>query len=167
MNYILTPLSFQPSETAVTIEREIEDKIAMMDNLVELVAFTPIGSFNADPDFGLEYWNNEYVNISDTHFNTGADRNAYDKQCLKEQCEASIVDSIKAYLPEKLNATDIVVTMNLKDDESSIRGTRKVYSHHVVVIHVAAKIDNGMGTSFQYTREISFMVEPTVKKIKI
>lgn len=154
-------------DNAVTIEREIEDQIAMLDNLVELVTFTPIGSFNADPDFGLEYWNYEYANISDTQFNTDAERDEYTKKSLKEQCEDSIKNSIKAYAPEKLNISDIAVTMNLKDDNINNLGTRKIYSHHAVVIHISAKLDNGLGTSFQYNREVSFMVEPTAKKIKI
>lgn len=167
MNYILVPLSFNRSDKSVIIEREIEERLSMMDNLVELVVFTPIGSFNADPDFGLAYWNYEYANISDTQFNTGADRDTYNKQSLREQCEASIAESIKAYAPEKLNITDIMVTMNLKDDATSVHGTHNVYSHHIVVIHVAAKIDNGMGTSFQYTIDITFMMEPTAKRRKI
>lgn len=167
MKYIATPLSFDHSENAITIERDIEERITMMDNLVELVAFTPIGSFNADPDFGLEYWNSEYANISDTQFNMGGDRDETDKRSLKEQCELSIAASIQAYAPEKLNVTDVVVTMNMKDDEVSINNRHKVYSHHAVVIHVAAMLSDGMGTSFQYTRELSFMVEPVAKRIKI
>lgn len=167
MNYIQSPLSFKCFGNVVTIERSIEERISMMDNIVELAVFTPIGSFNADPDFGLEYWNYEYVNISDTQFNTGADRSDYTKLSMKEQCEASIAESIRAYAPQKLNITDVVVTMNLKDDEIIQRDVRKVYSHHVVVVHVAAKLDNGMGTSFLYTKEMSFMVEPTAKRINI
>lgn len=166
MNYILVPLSFKRSDGSVTIEREVEERLSMMDNLVELVVFTPIGSFRADPDFGLEYWNYEYANISDTQFNTGADRGTDNKQSLKEQCEASIAESIKTYAPEKLNVKDIMVTMNLNDDAASVHGTHNVYSHHIVVIHVAAKIDNGMDTSFQYTTEITFMMEPATKRMK-
>ena len=165
MSYIKVPLSFQRTEQSVTIERPVNDHVALMDTLVELAVFTPVGSFNADPDFGLEYWNYEYVNISDTQFNDGSYRADFSKSSIKEQCEASIAESIKAYAPENLKVTDVMVKINLKDDDTHLHG--KVYSHHVVVIHVEAKLLNGMGTFSQYTRELAFMVEPTVKKIKI
>lgn len=138
-----------------------------MDNLVELVIFTPVGSFKADPDFGLEYWNYEYVNISDAQFNTGTDRVDYCMASMKELCEASIAESIKTYAPEKLKVAEIKVTMNLRDDDSAKQGSCKVYSHHTVAIYITAKLDNGMGTYFQYSREVSFMVEPTAKRIII
>ena len=58
MSFISTPLVFRHS--GASILRDINDRITMLDNLVELVVFTPRGSFTADPDFGFEYWNHEY-----------------------------------------------------------------------------------------------------------
>ena len=167
MRYISTPLTFQRTEHGVTIRRDIEDRFSMMDNLVELVAFTPHGNFNADPDFGLEYWNDEYSNVNDTQFNnndTGMDEY---EQSTKQRCEASIANDLLAYAPNKIKLREpINVTMNLKD---CLRQNRKdrVNSHHEVVIFVEAKMDDGMGTTCDYNREVSFMVEPTARKPKV
>lgn len=167
MDYISTPLTFQHSESGVIVERNIAERIAMMDNLVELIVFTAKGNFNADPDFGLEYWNHEYANISDTQFNNNIGRNEYNRLSIKEQCEASIAESMLEYAPDKLKIRDIHVVMNMKDDEPSLHGRRKSYSHHEVVIFISAKLDDGMGTAYDYTREVSFMVEPTVRRVSI
>lgn len=163
MSYISTPLVFQRSESAVTIDRSIDDRIKMLDNLIELIAFTPRGSFNADPDFGLEYWNHEYANISDTQFNNNSGRDEYFRQSTKERCEASIAESILAYAPEGLKVRDINVTMNMKDEDNKLRVSRKSYSHHEIVIFISANLVDGMGTTCSYHREVSFMVEPIVK----
>ena len=67
MKYISTPLEF--NEEGTQILREIDDRIKVLDNLVELIVFTPRGSFEADPDFGFEYWNHEYSNVHYREFN--------------------------------------------------------------------------------------------------
>ena len=67
MSFISTPLIFNNS--GASILRDINDHITMLDNLVELVVFTPRGSFAADPDFGFEYWNHEYSNVHYREFN--------------------------------------------------------------------------------------------------
>ena len=69
MNFSSTPLSFKNSDTGITIVRDIQERISMLDNLVELIVFTPRGSFNGDPDFGFEYWNHEYSNVHYREFN--------------------------------------------------------------------------------------------------
>ena len=61
MRFVSTPLQFVDSGTKIV--RDIEDRILMLDNLVELIVFTPRGDFEADPDFGFEYWNHEFSNI--------------------------------------------------------------------------------------------------------
>ena len=166
MRYINSPLTFRRTEHGVAIERNIDERITMMDNLVELIAFTSRGSFNADPDFGLEYWNHEYSNVSDTQFNNNnSGRDEFYKESTKERCEASIAESLIAYAPKKLKVRDIKVTMNLKDDILE-NNRNKVQSHHEVVIFVTAKLDDGMGTTCDYNREVSFMVEPTTRKSK-
>ena len=63
MNYLKTPLAFNNTDSKSQLVRTIEDRIKMLDNLVDLIIFTPRGSFDADPDFGFEYWNHEYSNI--------------------------------------------------------------------------------------------------------
>ena len=56
MKYICTPIAFNKEDSTVTITKDIEDKILMLDNLIELIVFTPRGSFSADPDFGFEFY---------------------------------------------------------------------------------------------------------------
>ena len=54
MRFSSTPLSFDNSDTGIKIVRDMDDHISMLDNLVELIVFTPRGSFIGDPDFGFE-----------------------------------------------------------------------------------------------------------------
>lgn len=167
MNYISTPIAFQrtDNEKGVIITRDIEERITMMDRLVELIVFTARGSFNADPDFGLEYWNHEYSNVSDSQFNNNIRYDEYHNEGLKERCEKSIAQSIIAYAPEKLKLSDVRVTMNLMDDIVHQRNRPKRYSHHQGVIQVTANFDDGMGTKFRYnSKELFFMTEPMARR---
>ena len=68
MRFVSTPLQFADSGTK--IRRDIEDRLQMLDNLVELIVFTPRGDFEADPDFGFEYWNHEFSNVHYREFNS-------------------------------------------------------------------------------------------------
>lgn len=168
MNFISSPIHFTTSERSVGIARDIEERITMMDNLVELIAFTPRGSFNADPDFGMEFWNQEYSNVNDEQFNNNnTGRDEYHPESLKERCEMCIAESLMAYAPESLQVRDIKVLMNLQDTGANHHGSHKVYSHHEVVLFISAKLDDGLGTTCDYSRELSFMVEPTMRSRKI
>ena len=98
MKYISNPLAFQKSGHNILLERGIEGKTAMLDNLIELIVFTPRGSFNADPDFGLEYWDFEYSNINDTQFNNNSiGFDEFYNESIKRKCEESIRKSLQAY----------------------------------------------------------------------
>lgn len=160
MNYISAPVALVGSEEGVSILRDIDEQRAMLDNLVELAVFTPKGSFNADPDFGLEYWNEEYANVNDSQFNNNAHRDEYTLLSTKERCEAGIAQNIIDYAPEQLKIRDVFVNMSMSDDDD----VRNSSSRHKVVIFVSAKLDDGLGTTTDYVREVSFMVEPTVIK---
>lgn len=160
MNYISAPVALVGSEEGVSILRDIDEQRAMLDNLVELAVFTPKGSFNADPDFGLEYWNEEYANVNDSQFNNNAQRDEYTLLSTKERCEAGIAQNIIDYAPEQLKIRDVFVNMSMSDDDDVLNSP----SRHKVVIFVSAKLDDGLGTTTDYVREVSFMVEPTVIK---
>ena len=41
MNFSSTPLTFKNSDTGISIVRDIQERISMLDNLVELIVFTP------------------------------------------------------------------------------------------------------------------------------
>ncbi len=167
--YISEPVNFHRDETNTnfTIERNIAEQDAMLKNLLELIVFTPIGSFSADPDFGLEYWNQEYVNINESQFNNNYGRDEdYCRLSTKDRCEKSIAENIIEYAPENLKMRNVQVVVSLKDINGSERSHRKVYSHHEIVVFVSADIDDGMGTTRPFEHKVSFMVEPTVKKTK-
>ena len=96
-----TPLSIKMEGTTSVIERDLDTRVSMIDNFIELIVSTPKGSFYADPDFGFEYWNYEYANVRYIDFNNG------DKQpwcstrldeATREDCEASVKKSIEDYL---------------------------------------------------------------------
>lgn len=160
MNYISAPMTLVDSDEGVAIMRNIDEQRTMMDNLVELAVFTPKGSFNADPDFGLEYWNEEYANVNDSQFNNNAQRDEYTLLSTKEKCEAGIAQNIIDYAPDLLKVRDVCVNMSMCDDDD----VRNSYSRHKMVVFVTAKLDDGLGTTSDYMREVSFMVEPTVIK---
>lgn len=162
MEYISIPISFQPSEQGFNarVERNIQECITMMDNLVELIVFTPRGSFNADPDFGFEYWNYEFINVSGKDFNTNVGLDEYSQQSAKERCETSIAENILAYVPEKLGISNVIVDMSMQDyKHKGVDLCRKV------VIDVSAKFNGGTGTECNYNHKISFMVEPQIREI--
>jgi hypothetical protein len=167
--YISEPVNFLHNETNanLSIERNISEQDSMLKNLVELIVFTPIGNFNADPDFGLEYWSQEYVNISESQFNNNYGRDEdFSRLSTKDRCEKSIAENFIEYAPEALKMRNVHVVVSLKDINGNERSRRKVYSHHEVVIFVSAEIDDGMGTTRSFEHQVSFMVEPTVKKTK-
>ena len=55
MKFIKTPLTYENG--SAVIARSLDERIAMIDNFIELIVFSPKGSFIADDDFGFEYWN--------------------------------------------------------------------------------------------------------------
>jgi len=164
MNFISTPIKLLPSDGGLTFSRPFEDPVDMMDNLVDMIVLTPKGSFNADPDFGFEYWDPVYADVSPLQYNANPGNNEYSRQYVKEKCERGIVECIVNYAPVCLKVSDVFVEMSLRDDKVRQIGSRKVYSHREVAVTVSAKIDDGMGTVRDYHREITFMMEPMPRR---
>lgn len=163
MSFINTPLAYQNPSTGLLIRRDLETEVEQLDNLVELIAFTPRGSFLADPDFGFEYWNHEYSNIQYRTFNSGqggliGGKNG--QEVTKLECQESIRQSLLTYAPQ---LTKVEVTVELKAAQYSESSKRKIQSKHLVSIVVEGEFDSGIGTS-QYKKEIEFLMEPTAKK---
>lgn len=162
MNFISTPLTFVEHETQIGISRDIEERITMLDNLVELIVFTPRGRFNADPDFGFEYWDYEYSNVNETQFNNNnTGRDIYNNESTKIKCQESIKQSLNTYAPD---LKEIEITMNLSAADSDKQSRKNVLSRHMVFIVVKGKIENGLGTTLDYNKEVSFFVEPTARR---
>ncbi len=167
MNFIRTPIIFNSSETGIGIVRDIEERISMLDNLVELIVFTPRGSFVGDPDFGFEYWNHEYSNVHYREFNneqTGLTSGGLYNEITKKECQDSIRQSLLTYAPQ---LKQVFVSMELNSAEAGKQLKKKVPSKYIVTITVEGIIDDGLGTTCKYEKNVMFLIEPTAKKYRI
>lgn len=167
MNYLKTPLAFNNTDSKSQLVRTIEDRIKMLDNLVDLIIFTPRGSFDADPDFGFEYWNHEYSNIHYREFNsehTGYSGNGLNDEVTKEECKKSICQSLESYEPQ-LKDVNVSIEINAAEVEKQRR--KKVLSKYVVTISVEGIIDDGLGTTTPYKKDVVFLMEPTAKRYRM
>lgn len=167
MAYIGTPLFFTQDDDSVRIERNIEDRVRMLDRLTELIVFTPRGSFNADPDFGFEYWNHEYSNVRFRDFNNNhldGLRGGLYNDVTKKECQESILNSLANYQPQ-LKQTEVHIELNVVDESRQRR--KKVLSKYFVNVRVTGVLDDGLGTTTPYSKEVVFLMEPTAKQFKI
>lgn len=162
MKFISTPLVFTQSGTQML--RNIEDRVTMLDNLVELIVFTPRGSFEADPDFGFEYWNHEFSNVHYREFNvnqTGQVTSGLHNEITKKECEDSIRQSLATYEPMLKNVN---VSIVLDSAEGKKGHSRKAPSKYELNVVVEGSLDDGLGTRRPYRKIVKFLVEPTVKR---
>ena len=162
MRFVSTPLQFIDSGTKLL--RDIEDRILMLDNLVELIVFTPRGDFEADPDFGFEYWNHEFSNVHYREFNasqSGIVGGSLYNEKKKKECEDSIRQSLASYEPMLKN---VMVSIELDTASQRQRRKRRVASKYAVNVIVEGGIDDGLGTLRPYRKVVVFLVEPTVKR---
>lgn len=98
------------------LEQESGDIEKSIDCILDLIVFTPKGSFIADPDFGFEYWNHEFSNINVREFNNNYLGMVSNVRTLNEisrkQCENSLRESIICYEP-RLHQPDVKVELNI------------------------------------------------------
>ena len=164
--FISTPLTFIElhSGNAVHLGRDIDNRIEMLDNLIELIVFTPRGSFDADPDFGFEYWNHEYSNIHYMDFNNDNSGTAISyNEVTKRECQESIRLSLLTYYPQLKNVT-VLIDLAIADAEKQRR--KKVMSKYSVKVTVKGVISDGLGTNRDYSKDVIFLVEPTSKQLR-
>lgn len=163
-NYISTPLTFinDDDQQAVLLQRDIDDRIRMLDNLIELIVFTPRGSFEADPDFGFEYWNHEYSNIHYLEFNNDHTGASSFNEITKRECQESIRHSLQTYYPQLKNVN---ISISLDTADARSQGRKKVLSKYSVVITVQGVISDGLDTERNYSKDVVFLIEPTAKRI--
>jgi hypothetical protein len=162
MNFISTPVSYE--EPGLTLVRSIEESVRMLDNLVELIVFTPRGTFEADPDFGFEYWNHEYSNVHYQEFNlslVNRRRGGLQNEITRKECEESVKQSLNTYEPM---LKDVIVSIELALTDDKPRHRKKIQSKYEVNVVVEGKLDDGLGTMRPYRKTVVFMVEPTVKR---
>lgn len=167
MKFFSTPLSFNKTDTGINIIRDIDERISMLDNLIELIVFTPRGSFAGDPDFGFEYWNHEYSNVHYREFNnehTGTSSAGLYNEITKKECMESIRQSLSTYAPQ---LKQVVVSMELNSADVEKQRKKNVLSKYIVTINVNGIIDDGLGTTCQYEKNVMFLMEPTAKKYRL
>lgn len=167
MKFASTPISFSSDESSISIIRDIDENISMLDNLVELIVFTPKGSFVGDPDFGFEYWNHEYSNVHYREFNneqTGMLSAGLYNEITKKECQDSIRQSLSTYAPQ---LKQVIVSMELNSAEVANQRKKKVPSKYIVTIKVDGIIEDGLGTTCKYEKDVMFLMEPTAKKYRI
>lgn len=167
MKFASTPISFSSDESSISIIRDIDEHISMLDNLVELIVFTPKGSFVGDPDFGFEYWNHEYSNVHYREFNNeqaGMLSAGLYNEITKKECQDSIRQSLSTYAPQ---LKQVIVSMELNSAEAANQRNKKVPSKYIVTIKVDGIIEDGLGTTCKYEKDVMFLMEPTAKKYRI
>lgn len=164
-SFTAIPLSVNLSHSP-QLESENGDLDSCINNILELIVFTPKGTFAADPEFGFEYWNHEFSNINVREFNNSYMGMVSDSQSLndvsRKQCEQSLRESIIAYEPRLMNPE---VKIELERN-NKIR-KRKSQSKYEMRILINGSIDDGLGIVRPFEKRISFMVEPTAKKLSI
>ena len=163
MSFISTPVSY--IEPSLRLVRNIEDHITKLDNLVELIVFTPRGSFAADPDFGFEYWNHEFSNVHYREFNANqtGQGSTLRNDITKKECEDSIRDSLATYEP-MLKDVSVNIVLNSAVDKGIHH--KKMPSKYELNVVVDGNLDDGLGTRRRYRKIVVFLVEPTVKKYR-
>lgn len=163
--YTSIPISVNMSGSP-TLEKESGELERCIDSILDLIVFTPKGSFSADPEFGFEYWNHEFSNINVREFNNSYMGMMSDVQSLndvsRKQCELSLKESILAYEPRLMNP-EVKIELDINDRI----GKNRMPSKYQMRIVINGLIDDGLGIARQYEKRISFMVEPTAKKISI
>lgn len=157
------PLSIDFSCCPV-LERESGDIEKSIDSILDLIVFTPRGSFIADPDFGFEYWNHEFSNINVREFNNNYLGMVSNVKTLNEisrkQCENSLKESIICYA-SRLRQPEVRIELDLNKK----KGRKSIPSKYEMRILITGSLDDGLGITRPYERRISFMVEPIARKL--
>lgn len=162
-NFSHIPLSIDFSKSPI-LEQESGDMERSINNILDLIVFTPKGSFIADPDFGFEYWNHEFSNINVREFNNNYLGMVSNVKTLNEisrkQCEISLKESILCYEP-RLHQPDVKVELDINNKKSR----KSIPSKYEMRIMITGSLDDGLGIMRPYEKRISFMVEPIAKKL--
>lgn len=164
-SYTSIPLTINMFDSP-SLEKESGDIERCINGILDLIVFTAKGTFDADPEFGFEYWNHEFSNINVREFNNSYMGMVADIQSLndvsRKQCENSLRASIIAYEPRLINP-EVKIELEIND----VVRKRKSQSKYEMRIVINGSIDDGLGVLRPFEKRISFMVEPTAKKISI
>lgn len=163
--YTAIPLNINRGRFPI-LEKESGDIETCISSLLDLIVFTPKGTFNADPEFGFEYWNHEFSNINVREFNNSYIGIMSNIQSINEisrkQCEKSLRESILSYEPRLLQP-EVKIELEINNKINK----RNSMSKYEMKILISGYIDDGLGMTKPYEKRISFMVEPIAQKIRI
>ena len=82
----------------------------------------------------------------------------------KEECKKSICQSLESYEPQ-LKDVNVSIEINAAEVEKQRR--KKVLSKYVVTISVEGIIDDGLGTTTPYKKDVVFLMEPIAKRYRM
>lgn len=162
MSYIGVPLAYEPEDSTL-LDRSLETRVEMLDSFIEMLVFTPRGSFAADPEFGFEYWDHEYANVVLRDFNNGQSTltsSNIGSDVTRLECQQSIKDGLAMYEPG-LKQVEVAIELNASD-EKVLR--RRMLSKYRVDIIITGRLEGEMGNLYPYRKTVSFLVEPTAKR---
>lgn len=166
IDYLKIPLEYKQSDDVLHPLRQDVEKTQMLDNFIELIVFTPRGSFLADPDFGFEYWNHEYSNIHYRDFNNNHTNIwGLNNEVTRKECEDSIKRSMEKCGLHLKNINVSIELNSTSTDKYLLR--RKVFSKYEVSVRVWCDIIDGFGVDKPYSKKVVFLVEPTLKQFAI
>lgn len=163
-SFITVPIQYHDNSSVMV--RDVPSRVKMLDNFIDLIVFTPRGSFEADPDFGFEYWNHEYANLQYREFNSGQNSRMSSSQGIhdevtRQECQDSIRNSIMVYEP-MLKHVDVQIELQLIAVDKIEKHIHT--SRYQVSVCVTGDIEDGLGTLTPYRRQLSFLLEPTAKQ---
>lgn len=162
---------FFDETSALKLKRDIDSEEIMLDQLIDLIVFTPRGSFHSDPDFGFEFWNHEYKNINYNNFNNGQGDSLPDgkgEKMTKIECQNSLQNNLITYAPQLKNVHVEVklepAPYNQKRGSKSEDEKLSMPSKHCIFIKIQGERNVGLEVNVPYEKEMTFFIEPTVKR---
>lgn len=171
MYYSSSPIRFiNDAQLNLQIERPITDLSSVIDNWVDTVVFTGIRRFKADEEFGFSFWDNEFIAMNLADFNNGSDfkivkyKNNHEKKVQMSrssirQCEKSVRDSIKFYIPF-FESLEVEVQLSMEKNKLSRRGENSKYVVRVLVKGRLAYNEYVGSHGGAYRREVEFFMDP-------
>lgn len=174
MQYSSSPISFSRNESdkTLSVNRQLQDPVRVIDNWIDTIVFTAIRRFKADEDFGFSFWDNEFIAMNLTDFNNGVDYKTIKSDNGRSErvqmstsgiksCEQSILRSIRYYVPY---LRDIQVSVVLSYERDKLKDSRKGdKSKYVVRVHVTGRtvFDEFSGTrDGEYHKDATFFMDP-------
>lgn len=189
LGYIRTPIEYHNCESenvdrlekeqseglveevpVLKLKRDIDSEEEMLRKLIDLIVYTPRGSFHSDPDFGFEFWNHEYKNINYDNFNNGQGDNSSedkDQKITKIECQESIKNSLLVYAPQLKNV-HVEVRLEAAPNDRGVDGRedekRRMPSKHSIFIEIHGERNDGIRDNVPFNRKVTFFIEPIAKR---